>query len=196
MNDGQPFVNYYDVLQVNPTCDAKILEAAYHYLAKIYHPDHSGNADTAKFKEVVEAYRVLRNPKQRSEYDILYFQNCSDRPNNTQYYQDFVPEEASALIDADDHAKILQYLYKKRRENAQDAGVVGFYLQDMLNCSDEHFDFHKWYLREKGFVVLTDHGTLAITVQGIDHVISLSRTSKAEKLLLAQPTKPADSSGE
>jgi curved DNA-binding protein len=77
------------------------------------------------------------------------------------------------------------YLYKKRREDAKNAGVVGFYLQQMLNCSDEHFEFHKWYLKEKGFIVLTEHGTLAITIQGVDHVISLSRTAKAEKLLLS-----------
>jgi curved DNA-binding protein len=186
MTDSQPFVDYYDALQVSPSCDAKILEAAYHYLAKLYHPDHSETADTAKFKEVVEAYRVLRNPDQRAEYDILYVQNYPKGNPEFKTGLEFVPELSSALVDADDHAKILLFLYEKRRENAQNAGVVGFYLQEMLNCSDEHFDFHKWYLKEKGFVVLTEHGTLAITVQGVDHVISLSRHSKAEKLLIGQ----------
>jgi curved DNA-binding protein len=93
-------------------------------------------------------------------------------------------EDSTALDDAEDHAKILTFLYQKRRENAQDAGVVGFYLQNLLQCSDEHFEFHKWYLKEKGYIVLTEHGTLAITIQGIDHVISMSRTAKAEKKLL------------
>ena len=65
-------------------------------------------------------------------------------------------------------------------------GVIGFYIQEMLGCSDEQFDFHRWYLREKRFIELTEHGTIAITVLGIDHVISLSRTTAAEKLLIGQ----------
>jgi curved DNA-binding protein len=101
-------------------------------------------------------------------------------------------KETSALNDAADHAKILMFLYKKRREDAQNAGVVGYYLQDMLKCSDEHFEFHKWYLKEKGFIVLTEHGTLAITIQGVDHVISMSRTAMAEKLQITQWTEPRD----
>ena len=190
MNAGLKFVDYYDILQVNPNCDAKILESAYHYLAKLYHPDHSGTADTAKFSEVVEAYRVLRNPDQRAEYDIIYYERNDGKSFNFPTSDEFVIDEDAASNDADEHAKILMYLYNRRRESAQDAGVVGFYLQDMLQCSDEHFEFHKWYLKEKGFVALTEYGTMAITIQGVDHVISMSRTTKAEKLLIAKPTSP------
>ena len=66
----------------------------------------------------------------------------------------------------------------------------------MLQCSHEHFEFHKWYLKEKGYIVLTEQGTLAITIQGIDHVISLSRTSKAEKLLISQASNPPESAAD
>ena len=186
MTEDQSFIDYYDVLQVNSNCDAKILEAAYHYLTKMYHPDHSGTADTTKFKEVVEAYRVLRSPDKRAEYDRLHSKYCSEEYPKFPSSEEFDLDDGSALSDADDHAKILMFLYRRRRENAQNAGVVGFYLQEMLNCSDEHFEFHKWYLKEKGFIVLTEHGTLAITIQGVDHVISMSRNAKAEKLLIAQ----------
>lgn len=62
----------------------------------------------------------------------------------------------------------------------------------MLNCSDERFEFHQWYLKEKGFIVVTEHGTLAITVQGVDHVISMSRTTSAEKLMISQFANPED----
>lgn len=189
MTGGQAFIDYYGVLQVSPNCDGKILETAYHYLAKLYHPDHSRTADVAKFSEVIEAYRVLRDPDKRSEYDCLYRQHIGEDENST-LPNEIGTDEASALDDAEDHAKILMYLYKKRREDAQDAGVVGFYLQDLLQCTHEHFEFHKWYLKEKGYIVLTEHGTLAITIQGVDHVISMSRTSKAEKLLIAQSNKP------
>lgn len=186
MADGQPFIDYYGVLQVNPNCDAKILESAYRYLAKMYHPDRAGTADTTKFNEVIEAYRVLRNIDKRAKYDLLYSRNHTRESPKVAFGDQVEFEEKSALNDADDHAKILMLLYKRRREDAQNAGVVGFYLQEMLNCSDEHFEFHKWYLKEKGFIVLTEQGTLAITIQGVDHVISMSRTTNAEKLLIAQ----------
>lgn len=186
MADGEPFIDFYEVLQVDPNCDAKILEAAYHRLAMVHHPDRTGSADTRKFSALSEAYAVLRNAKKRTKYDRIYFQNFPERFAESAPEGESSLDEGPALDDAEAHARILQFLYKKRRENAQDAGVIGFYLQEMLQCSDEHFDFHKWYLKEKGFIVSTEQGTLAITIQGVDHVISMSRTAKAEKLLLAQ----------
>jgi curved DNA-binding protein len=184
MASAQPLLNYYEILQVSPNCDAAILESAYRYLAKVYHPDHTGTSDTSKFNAVVEAYRALRNPDGRAKYDRLYCKSAMETPSVTGRAPDGTGE-ASALNDADDHAIILMALYKRRREDVLNAGLVGFYLQEMLNCSDEHFEFHKWYLKEKGFIVVTEQGTLAITVQGVDHVISMSRSTKAEKLLLA-----------
>jgi curved DNA-binding protein len=41
-------------------------------------------------------------------------------------------------------------------------------------------------LKEKGFITLSEQGTLEITVQGVDHIISTSRTTRAAKLLIAQ----------
>lgn len=192
MSDDQPFVDYYKVLQVNPNCDAKILESAYHYLAKMYHPDHTGGADTDRFSEVVQAYRVLRDPEQRSQYDQLHALNSNGETVDFPSREEFDLEEQSAASDADDHDRILRFLYKRRRENAQNAGVIGFYIQEMLNCSDEHFEFHKWYLKEKGFIVLTEQGGLAITIQGVDHVIATSRTAKTEKLFITQANGAPD----
>jgi curved DNA-binding protein len=157
----------------------------------MYHPDRTGTVDSTKFNEVTEAYKTLRDPNRRAEYDLLYFKN-DIRESHCASSNDIEIEDKAALNDADDHARILLFLYKKRREDAQNAGVAGFYLQDLLNCSDEHFEFHKWYLKEKGFIVLTEQGTLAITIQGVDHVISMSRATKAEKLLIAQSSNPQD----
>ena len=54
---AEPFADYYAVLDVSPSCDAKALEAAYHSLAKLHHPDHTGDDDATKFNQVTEAYR-------------------------------------------------------------------------------------------------------------------------------------------
>ena len=185
MAPGEPFVDYYEVLRVEPGCDAKELEAAYHELLKVYHPDHSGSADTVTFNRLIQAYRVLRNPDQRAEYDRIHAQ-VNGRLAKGIAGDGQEVSERTALQDAEAHASILMALYKARRENAQNAGVVGYYLQTMLHCSDEEFEFHKWYLKEKGFVAVTEQGTLAITIHGIDHVISLSRTARAEKLLIGR----------
>jgi curved DNA-binding protein len=183
MSEG--FIDYYAMLQVGHDCDSKALEAAYRRLAKEHHPDHTKTADITKFNEVVAAYRTLRSSKKRAEYDATYFEYYGISPASPSSVGADGGDDA-ALSDADDHVKILMYLYKKRREDALNAGVIGYYLQEMLGCSYEHFEFHKWYLKEKGFISITEQGTLAITIQGVDHVISTSRAAKVERLMIAK----------
>jgi curved DNA-binding protein len=168
-----------------------VLEAAYHRLAKMYHPDSGETADTAKFTAVLEAFRALRDPAKRAEYDRSYGHQRGQAGVHDVFAEMDI-DAATALRDADAQASILLYLYKKRREQTQDAGVAGFYLQQFLACSAEHLDFHVWYLKAKGFIESSEQGTLAITIDGIDHVLSLSRTSRAEKLLLGHATEPDD----
>lgn len=186
-NADQEFVDYYEVMQVDPNCDAKILEAAYHYLAKMHHPDRTGVSDTSKFNDVIHAYKVLRNPSLRSDYDRLYATNKDKSASSKAESREREAGSDPALEDLDDHIRILLILYKQRREDAQNPGVVGVLIQDVLKCTDEHFEFHKWYLKEKGLIMMTDHGTLAITIDGVDFVMSLSHTTKAEKLLIGYP---------
>jgi curved DNA-binding protein len=186
METDQPFVDYYRILQVSQTCDAKKLETAYRRLAKAYHPDHIETADVVKFNEVVEAYRILRNPEYRQEYDILYNEHTHVEHLESPVFDDVPVEEKNALTDAEAHEKILLTLYKKRRENAHNPGVLAYYIKESVNCSDEIFEFHAWYLKAKGFIERTEQNELAITVEGIDHVISMSRTRMAAQLLIAQ----------
>lgn len=187
MADDEPFVDYYKILNVNPNSDPKTLEAAYRHLAKMYHPDHIDTANVTRFNEVIEAYRALRNPNYRTDYDLIYadltgFEFSSSDEGNV--------DANNALSDAEVHANILLALYKRRREHAHDAGVGHYAIQEMLNCSDDLVEFHLWYLKAKGFIETTEQGTLAITIEGVDHVISTSRTAMREKLLLAQSGAP------
>ena len=59
--------NYYQILGVSPTAPADEIKRAYRRLASQHHPDKGG--DTARFQEIEEAYRVLSDADQRSEYD-------------------------------------------------------------------------------------------------------------------------------
>ena len=65
------FVDYYKVLGVSKTADAKAIKKAFRKMARQYHPDVNPDDNTAekKFKEVNEAYEVLSNPEKRKKYD-------------------------------------------------------------------------------------------------------------------------------
>ncbi len=75
------FKDYYEVLGVAPDVDDKTLKTAYRKLARKYHPDVSKEAEAeARFKEVAEAYDVLRDPHKRAEYDqIRLYQQQGER---------------------------------------------------------------------------------------------------------------------
>lgn len=182
-DENQPFFDYYAALRVHPECDGRTLEIAYRKLAKLYHPDHPEFADVEKFNAVVQAYRALKDHGKRLAYDAQYSAHTGFEFSVA---DSVLAEERTALSDADVHAETLMTLYKRRRERARDPGVGPYELQRMLACSEEAFDFHVWYLKSKGLIEITDQGTLAITIAGVDHVISTSRSAAQENLRLAQ----------
>ena len=63
--------DYYEVLGVEKSTDAKTLKKAYRKLAMQYHPDRNpGDASAEeKFKEISEAYAVLSDDEKRARYD-------------------------------------------------------------------------------------------------------------------------------
>lgn len=60
--------DYYEVLGVSKGASADEIKKAFRRLAVQYHPDKEGG-DEAKFKEVNEAYEVLKDEKKRQRYD-------------------------------------------------------------------------------------------------------------------------------
>lgn len=60
--------DYYEVLGVDKSASADEIKKAFRKAAVKYHPDKEGG-DEAKFKEVNEAYEVLKDQQKRQRYD-------------------------------------------------------------------------------------------------------------------------------
>lgn len=66
------FKDYYAALGVTPETSEQDIKRAFRKLARQYHPDVSKEPDAEKrFKEINEAWEVLKDPKKRAEYDKL-----------------------------------------------------------------------------------------------------------------------------
>ena len=66
------FRDYYEVLGLERSATEDDVKRAFRKLARKYHPDVNQDTDAEeKFKQVGEAYEVLKDPEKRAAYDQL-----------------------------------------------------------------------------------------------------------------------------
>ena len=86
--------DYYAILGVNKTASQEEIKKAYRKLALKYHPDRNPGDKTAeeKFKEINEAYDILKDEQKRAAYDHYgssAFQNGGASGFSNQGFKDF-----------------------------------------------------------------------------------------------------------
>ena len=163
---ADPFVDYYELLQISPNADEDTIQRIFRHLAKKLHPDASTNGDPERFNRLLDAYRTLTDVSQRAAYDVAYKQHWEQTWK--------VAAEASNANPISDDGRVrvrmLSLFYVQRRRNMRNPGMGQVELEKLLDLSPEHLAFHLWYLREKGWIQRLETGLLAITAEGVDQV--------------------------
>ena len=161
------FKDYYEVLGVERAASKDDIKRAYRRLARKYHPDVSKESDAElRFKEMKEAYEVLKDPEKRAAYDQF--------GENWKAGQDFQPPPNWQR----------EHAFRGGAESFADAGQFSDFFESLFGQSrGGGFSFRSGNLRTKGEDI-----NAVITVPIEDAYRGASRT-----LTLEVPE--ADSSG-
>ena len=181
MNNDQN-QDLYEILEVSPNASQKTITRMFRYFAQRYHPDREGTGDADRFRQIAEAYDTLKEPESRAAYDSRHKTNLD--------YQWSLVEEAgdndSFANDSMIQERVLSVLYTKRKRDPREPGLGGIQLERLTGCPHEMLEFHLWYLRDKGWIMRIEDGSMAITADGVDQSLLLHRRGGTQKLITDQ----------
>jgi len=83
--------DYYKILGVDKSASPQEIKKSYRKLALKYHPDHNegDKSAEAKFKDLNEAYAVLRDPEKKQQYDMFGAEGFQNRFSQEDIFRDF-----------------------------------------------------------------------------------------------------------
>jgi len=126
---------YYDVLNIDRDANQPEIKKAFRRLAKKYHPDTNradGKGSSKRLKEVIAAYRVLSNERERARYDVLMQSTPGVeeelRRNEARTLKEYAEDLLSDLLNGNARRALRIYDELIRRE--------GFHLEDHLDLKD------------------------------------------------------------
>jgi curved DNA-binding protein CbpA len=185
MEEGH-FIDYYEILQISPNANAETVERMFRYFARRYHPDNLATADRDRFDAVLEAHNVLRDAALRAQYDIKY----KDQLNSRAEWIEDASDGDLVSFDVETQRKMLSLFYVRRRKNIREPGIGEYELEQLLGCPIQRLEFSLWYMKEKGWIGVTENGTFAITAEGVDFTSSQCQTWTTNRRLTDQSEYP------
>ncbi len=187
---NQPFVDHYEILQISQNADQETLERVFRLLAKRYHPDNAESGSEEAFREVHEAYEVLNDPSRRAAYDVQF-----DKHRSMQWQVfDQDATRGSHQEDQKIFSGVLSLLYAARRQNPEFGGVGGVDLERKLGVPREHLEFPFWYMKKRGWIEILQSGQYAITIDGIEEILTREATAPVQRMLTEGDGDSSDSS--
>jgi hypothetical protein len=162
----EPFVDYYDLLQLSPNADEDTIDRVFRHLAKKCHPDVGEASDGARFRMLVKGRAILGAAESRAGYDAKYHEYW----NRKWKLASEATQGTAFAEDTNARKRILSLLYVQRRRDMRMPGLGEYELSRLLRTPVELVEFHLWYLREKGTVNRLETGQLAISALGVDQI--------------------------
>ena len=108
----------YKILGVPQNATASEIKRAYRKKAKELHPDLSSGAETsAQFQELVKAYEILSDAKQRSIFDVSYAAYYKKSASNNENFFDY----RTWLLNRDDEESKCKLVFFDLMHNREDA---------------------------------------------------------------------------
>jgi curved DNA-binding protein CbpA len=184
----EPFVDYYQLLQISPAAEPETIQRVFRGMANWYHPDNPHTGDAVRFARLTRANEVLSRRETRAAYDAAY-QAHAAKP-----LQVFERKEFAPGIEGEQNRRLglLCLLYNRRRANPESAGLSILDLENQTGFPREHLQFTLWCLKEAELVRQAETTDFAISGRGVDY---LEKTLSSNPILyeLVKATETGDS---
>lgn len=166
-------INCYQVLGVRQDATAAEIKKAYRNKAKVFHPDASGTKNSEKFQELVRAYEILSDRRQRSIFDESFFTRNAFTKNTRSSFDYYT--WLSERTDEESRAKLIFFDLMHNRE---DEAVEEF---KRMSMNHANFSLKHWFTREDfmdyGYILAEE---LALRNEYYDALILLEQIIRME----------------
>ncbi len=163
----------YKILNIDIDATDDDIKNAYKKLVLKYHPDVAGaSADENKFKEIQEAYEILKNKESRKKYDVLHG-----------FYSEKLRKEAEAVSNKEKKNKYEEYIKKAQAHSSENKESFSKSINDALE-SLFYSQKQAYKKRETNVPVNGENINLDITISCFE---ALNGTSRKVNILHTQP---------
>ena len=163
----------YKILGVSHNATAAEIKKAYRIKAKLLHPDVRHTENSEKFQELLRAYEILSDVRQRSIFDESFCTRNAFTKNTKSSFDYYT--WLSARTDQESRAKLIFFDLMHNREDEA--------VEEFKRMSMNHADFSlkRWFTREDfmdyGYILAEE---LALRSEYYDALILLEQIIKME----------------